>query len=408
MDAMKLLYINNIPAHYQHAFASALHGLLGDDFRMAYIQSAPADRLAMGWQDLGIKEAWVLRVWENEAARREYLEWMRQADVVCCGTFEMLPEALPEYRERIQAGGLCLSFSERIHKIARHPLRLVLSNIRRRWRMRAVVRPNHHLLTLGAYVAGDYVRAGFPLSRCWQFGYIAPVPDRVRRREGHRAVPEILWAGRMLGWKKVDTLLRAGALLRDGNMPFRLSIIGDGDCRCVWQNLARELKLDEHVTWYSAATPGDVAEAMEQADIYVMPSNREEGWGVALAEAMAAGCACGAAVEAGATRVLIRDGENGFHFQAGDAEGLARQLAMLLTDATRRSQMGAQARKTMLEQWHPDVVAAQLIGFAQALLNGRQPVGPPSGLFSPAQCLSLDEEYDGIGACALRWQERSG
>ena len=401
---MKLLYVNNMPTHHQHAFAAALHARLGDDFRLAYMQPLSAQRVATGWQDLGKDTPWVLRVWESAERRREYLAWMRDADVVCCGTFDMLPETLPEFRERILAGKLCLSYSERIHKIARHPLRLALANVRRRWRMRPLVRPNHHVLTIGTYTAGDYVRAGFPLSRCWQFGYIVSVPEQVARQETSAVPPMILWAGRMISWKKVDDLLRACALVKNRGVAFRLVLLGGGERDAAWRGLAHALGLDDCVEWRPSTNPQQVGAAMAAADIYVLPSNREEGWGVALAEAMAAGCACIAAQEAGATRMLIREGVNGLVFRSGNEVELADRLMDLLTNARRRMQMGQQARADMLAQWQPDVVAPQFIRFIRALLAGERPAGEESGLFRPAKPVFLDEDFDGIGGGFVRLQ----
>ena len=119
---------------------------------------------------------------------------------------------------------------------------------------------------------------------------------------------------------------------------------------------------------------------------------------------MAAGCACIAAQEAGATRMLIREGVNGLVFRSENAAELADRLMDLLTNARRRMQMGQQARADMLAQWQPDLVASQFIRFIRALLAGERPAGEESGLFRPAKPVFLDEDFDGIGGGFVRLQ----
>jgi glycosyltransferase involved in cell wall biosynthesis len=79
-------------------------------------------------------------------------------------------------------------------------------------------------------------------------------------------------------------------------------------------------------------------------DIFVLPS-RSEARSNALLEAMACGC-CPVASRVGGNPELIRHGENGMLFEAGDVEQLSNILETLVDLRILREQLGAKARCT--------------------------------------------------------------
>jgi glycosyltransferase involved in cell wall biosynthesis len=96
--------------------------------------------------------------------------------------------------------------------------------------------------------------------------------------------PSVLFVGRFYRRKRVDILLRAAALLPD--VDFR--IVGNGPCAPALHALARELKLDGRVAWLGDVTRGQLAAEYNRAAVFCLPSV-QEGFGIVLLEAMAAG-----------------------------------------------------------------------------------------------------------------------
>jgi glycosyltransferase involved in cell wall biosynthesis len=134
------------------------------------------------------------------------------------------------------------------------------------------------------------------------------------------------WCGRMIGWKHPDHILRAVALLpEEYRKRCRVSLVGDGECKSSLVALATELKLSDIVEFKPYMTVAEVAEWMAGLDVYLFPSDIEEGWGVVLAEAMDRCCVPIACVEAGATLDLIDDGENGFVFEKNEIGRIAKK-----------------------------------------------------------------------------------
>jgi len=95
------------------------------------------------------------------------------------------------------------------------------------------------------------------------------------------------------------------------------------------------------------------------ADIFVMPS-REEGFGMALTEALATSTpAVGSQV--GGIPLQIDDGYNGRLFEKGDSSELAAHVTELVEDEQKRIEMGENARKKIETEFTWQSVAEQYL-----------------------------------------------
>lgn len=114
-----------------------------------------------------------------------------------------------------------------------------------------------------------------------------------------------------------------------------------------------ELPIDEVPRWYQAIT------------IYVFAS-RNEGFGLTLIEAMAAGCALVAA-QAGAAEKVVTDGETGLLVPPGDVDALVAALEPLMRDPARASALGMRARERVLDAFSIDAEADGIVAVYRAL-----------------------------------------
>lgn len=97
---------------------------------------------------------------------------------------------------------------------------------------------------------------------------------------------QILFVGRLQPFKALSLLLDALAIVRN-DFPIRLTVIGDGPMKAVWQAQAERLALGAVVEFQGARELTEVASAMRAAHVLCLPSVRESG-GSVLLEAMAA------------------------------------------------------------------------------------------------------------------------
>ncbi len=278
----------------------------------------------------------MIRAWEMKELRKEYERWLIESDVVIG-----FPDDWRYLKERLSMGKFCLPATERPLKPSsplwgwppahrnKTWLRHVLSYYRgkaqqiRRWR--EIDSPYCHALAIGAYSPWDLQRLGVFKGRMWTYGYFTEVPSTPPVQRTGEPV-EILWAGRMLDWKRVDVLIRACGILKESGWDFHLTLIGDGPEKASLERLVVELGLQSVVSMLPPVSPQEVRRAMRSAYIYVLPSTQEEGWSAVIGEAMAEGCAVISTRGAGAAPLLIQPGKTGYLFPVDDIESLAGYL----------------------------------------------------------------------------------
>ena len=115
-----------------------------------------------------------------------------------------------------------------------------------------------------------------------------------------------------------------------------------------------ELEIEEVQRWYQRLT------------IYAFTS-RNEGFGLTLIEAMAAGAALVAA-RAGAAELVVEDGVTGVLVPTGDADALVAALEPLMRDVAAANAMGARGRQRVLDKFSLDVEAAAIAGVYRRLI----------------------------------------
>lgn len=178
--------------------------------------------------------------------------------------------------------------------------------------------------------------------------------------------PTILSVARQYPRKDTATLLRALARIRRRLPDVRLRVIGGGPELPRLRALARSLDLTQDTVTFEGAVPDDdvVRRAFFQAHVFCLPS-LQEGFGIAFAEAMAAGLPVVAA-RAGAVPEVVADGETGVLVPPGDAGTLARVLVRLLTSVHEARRMG-RAGRARAARFGVDRVARRFVDAATSL-----------------------------------------
>lgn len=137
----------------------------------------------------------------------------------------------------------------------------------------------------------------------------------------------VLTICRLMGWKRVDGIIRALAQL-GGDVT--LLVAGDGDMEQAWRALARELGVEARVVFLGNVPHQRIPLLIRAADVFVLNSEYE-GLSHTLLEVQAIGTPMIASGVCGNPEV-VEDGVNGLLVDPSDPDGLAVAIRRVLGD----------------------------------------------------------------------------
>ncbi|MCX7972936.1 MAG: glycosyltransferase family 4 protein [Candidatus Aminicenantes bacterium] len=373
---MRLAFFTNIPSIHQVGLGRAFAKRLRRNYALVCWEPVDRERSTLGWND-SFSEDWIIRAWLSKQERNRAIDILHSAQIVVWG---YAPEN--EISSRISENKITFCYTERIFKRGRWRILdpRILVSIYKKFIINN--KPNHHLLSVGPYCAQDFKWLHLFRNRMWRWGYFLEVPEIISRR--FQLVPVVLWAGRMLDWKRVDLLIYAAAWAKKKNCKFMLRLIGDGPEKNKLQALVKKIKMEDNCEFVAPMPPQQVWHEMEQADIFVLSSDQQEGWGAVVNEAMCRGCCVIGSKAAGSVPWLIKDGENGFVFEGSRPEDLGRILLFCIQNSEQIRRSGEAARATIQSLWSPDIAAERFLSLCDAIEKGRPSPFNDGGPCSPA------------------------
>jgi glycosyltransferase involved in cell wall biosynthesis len=186
--------------------------------------------------------------------------------------------------------------------------------------------------------------------------------------------PVVLAVARLYPRKRIGDLLRAAALLRDRVPRLQVRVVGRGPEWDAARRLHAELGLGDAVALLGDVSRRQLAEEYTSADCFCLPSV-QEGFGVALLEAMAAGLPV-VACRAAAIPEVVLDGQTGVLVEARSPRALADALEGLLRHPEVRQEMGKAGRRRVVE-FTPERVAGRFLAAVESVLRHRPSVAVP-------------------------------
>lgn len=153
--------------------------------------------------------------------------------------------------------------------------------------------------------------------------------------------------GTFKAWHGTALLLTAFAIVHRGDPSTHLLLVGDGPFRCSLEQQAKELGVEDAVTFTGNVPHEHVAQYISALDVAVLaypPLDQPYYSPLKLFEYMAAGRAI-VATSAGQAAEILSDGYTGLLCEPGDAHGLARCITCLQLNPTLLSRLGRNARE---------------------------------------------------------------
>ena len=165
----------------------------------------------------------------------------------------------------------------------------------------------------------------------------------------------VLYVGRFYRRKRVNLLLEAAAQLRSAIPNLEVRIVGNGPCAGAWRKQAARLKLENTVTWLGDISRIELAAEYNRAQVFCLPSV-QEGFGIVLLEAMAAGKPIVAARAAAIPEVV----PHGTLVDAESAAALAEGILNLYSSPETHVALAALGLK-WVEQFDASAVARRFV-----------------------------------------------
>jgi glycosyltransferase involved in cell wall biosynthesis len=364
---MKLIFISTVLCHHQVHFSDELYKQLGDDFHFI------ACRKPLDWRvDLkmeGFERPYLLTLSDHNDDEK-IREVFSQADAVIWGSANL------RIIKRINKKALIFRYSERIDKIElnKRPLleraiqEFSLKNTKRFLRKR-----DSFLLSAGYYSSFDFKKRNMPFKAAYEWGYFPVFRENdksaIDELKKSNSKVQIVWSSRMIDWKHPETMIAvAKGLLANGISNFIITMAGNGAEKA---NLEKAIASDNLGSYFEL--PGDLPapdmrSLLDKANIAILTSDRQEGWGVGVNEAMNSRCATIACKEMGSVPYLIKHGKNGFSYDFGHDDDLVKEVVELVNDEAVREKLGDEAYIS-ISGWKPSIAAERFVAVAKALLQ---------------------------------------
>lgn len=366
---MRVTFVSNYINHHQIPVSNVLYEQLGENYTFVQTMPMEEERIKLGWNPKDVPP-YVRFAYEEEAFCKQLI---MESDVVIWGGLEEEEMLLP----RLQAGKPVIRYSERLYKEGQWKA-ISPRGLRKKYKDHTKYRKAPvYLLCAGAFVASDFhiVRA-YP-DKMFRWGYFPECKEYdadtlFAGKDG----TEILWAARFIDWKHPEKVVEIARLLKEKGINFHITMIGDGPLREQTGQQIEAYGLQEQVTLTGVKTPAKVREQMEKASVFLMTSDRKEGWGAVMNEAMNSGCVVIADRMEGAALYLVEQGVNGFYCKRPTPEHMAEVIAKLLEDAEECQKIGRKAYATIAETWNAKVAAKRLLQMCESVSKGELFVSP--------------------------------
>jgi len=184
--------------------------------------------------------------------------------------------------------------------------------------------------------------------------FAAPVEPAAQQRLREQlqlpsGAPVIGTVARLVASKGVDQLIRSLPQIRAAVPDARLLIIGDGEERSRLEQLAETLGVSQAVRFSGTLTQTRIALSLMQ--VFVFLPAEEEGFGLALLEAMASGRPIVAVRRGGGSTWLLEESRVGALVEPGDPSRLASAVLRLLQDGEAARRSAAQAQTVARERF---------------------------------------------------------
>lgn len=365
---MKVTFFSNFLNHHQTPFCDEMFKQLEGNFTFVSTEIIPESFLQNGYPDC-TNYAYNLNSYIDENHYKKALKLGLYSDIVIIGS---APDIF--IKERLKINKHTFRYSERLLKKSSlslfNPIFLLqLFRFHAQYR-----RKNLYMLCASAFTANDLDWVFSYPKKKYKWGYFTEaekfnIEQLIAQKSTDRI--DIIWTARFIDLKHPELAIKLAYELKQRGYYFHLNMIGTGDLVDYIQQLIVNLDVSECVSLLGSMPNSEVKRYMKKSNVFIFTSDRNEGWGAVLNEAMSCGCAVVASDTIGAVPYLIEHKKNGLIFKSGSLSSLIQQTELLFKDTEFREQLGKNAYFTLANVWSPKQAASNLILLAKSIINGQ-------------------------------------
>lgn len=229
-----------------------------------------------------------------------------------------------------------------------------------------------YLLSASSHAGNDYRMSGYQKKNIYRFGYF-PLYLYNKTFSYNK---QIVFAGRNLPFKHVEDSYYVLSVLNKKDNAYKLIVAGKG---------FNDNEESKNITYLNEISRYALLNLLLNSEIFVFSSTREEGWGVVLGEAMAAGCVVFANKNAGSTNFLVKDSYNGFTYRTKKELNKKIEKYYKLSD-TEKNEIRKNAVNTIKNNWDSKIASERLYRMCISILKNERIIPYKDGPISKDPC----------------------
>jgi len=163
----------------------------------------------------------------------------------------------------------------------------------------------------------------------------------------------VMYVGRLSREKKLETMIKAAALLKKEDI--RFAFVGSGPAQAYYQRMVERMHLQDKVKFVGFVPNKELPKYYASCDVFCIPSTFETQ-GVVSLEAMATGKPVVGA-DFLALKDLIKNGKNGEKFRANDSTDCAKKIEEVINNMDSYKEMVPTSKRYSLGRTTDDLLS---------------------------------------------------
>ena len=384
---MKIVIVSTFMNHYHAPLSDELYRLTDGDFYFIETMKLPDSFRKGGFRDYS--QPYIIHAWECKNEEKRALQLAVDADVMIAGGGKFV---VKYEKERLKYNKLTFESAERILKRGMINMISPTNLLTQLYYHILFYKKPLYKLCISGFAANDMYLQRAYIGKCYKFAYFPAIPDinpeqTIAEKPDYSHI-KIIWCARFIKWKHPEQAVLLAEKLREAGYDFEINMVGNGPLYSDIERMIEDKGLSTYVYLLGNHPNGDVLEMMSQHHIFLFTSDKNEGWGVVLNEAMGRACCPVASHLIGAVPFLLDHKKNGLVYESENIDSLFSNISYLFNHIAELKQMSTNAYLSVQNVWNPNVVAGRMIHFFGEFLKGNTQFHYPDGPLSVAQPIS--------------------